>query len=272
MPLCFQIMFETFNTPAMYVAIQAVLALYASGRTTGIVLDSGDGVSHTVPIYEGYALPHAIQKTYLGGQDITAFMRKLLNDTIHFTTLPMDTKVACDIKEKLCYVAQDYERECELSAQSSCLEKTYTLPDGNEITVGNECFQVPEVMFKPHLIGSDSKGIHELMFRSIQKSSIDIQKDLYSNILLAGGNTMCSGLPERLQQEINSVAPGSTEVKIKAPSERAFSTWIGGSILMSLSTYHQMWITREEYSDYGPSIVHSKCYWWQFCIECSVIE
>merc|ERR1712161_24751 len=212
-----QIMFETFNVPAMYVGIQAVLSLYASGRTTGIVMDSGDGVSHTVPIYEGYALPHAILR------------------------LDLDT----EMKE---------------ATESSDKEKTYELPDGNIITVGSERFRCPEVMFQPSFIGKEAAGIHDTTFASIMKTDVDIRKDLYANVVLSGGTTMFAGIGERMTKELTALAPSTMKIKVVAPPERKYSVWIGGSILSSLSTFQQMWISKGEYDESGPTIVHRKCF------------
>jgi len=255
-----EIMFEDFHVPSMYVAIQAVLSLYASGRVTGVVLDSGDGVSHTVPIFEGFACPHGIQRINLAGRDLTEHMSKLLQHSGTTLTTSAELEIVRDIKEKLSYVALDFEAEqAQYESNPGSIDKQYELPDSSVITVGSERFTCPELLFKPSLNGSQDAGIHEVTNNSINKCDIDIRKDLYSNVVLSGGSTMYEGIDKRMEKDLTTLAHNGMKVKIAAPKERKYSVWIGGSILSSLSTFADMWITKKEYDEQGADVVHKKC-------------
>lgn len=247
-----EIMFEAFNFPAMYVSVQAVLAVCASGRTTGCVLDSGDGVTYAVPVYEGYCLPHTVTRLDLAGYDLTEYLMKLLNERGY----TVERETVSDIKEKFVYVALDFDEETKI--ESSDREKSYELPDGNMIVINNERFRCSEVLFQPSLIDKNVSGIHDIMFRSITKCDIDLHIDLFSNIVISGGNTMLPGIADRLKKEM--ILTTDCKVKIIAPPERKYSTWIGGSILASLSTFQSMWMSKQEYDEVGSSIVHYKCF------------
>mmetsp|Transcript_4798 Transcript_4798/g.7092 ORF Transcript_4798/g.7092 Transcript_4798/m.7092 type:complete len:375 (-) Transcript_4798:55-1179(-) len=254
------IMFETFNVPALYVSIQAVLSLYASGRTTGIVLDSGDGVSHTVPIYEGYSLPHAIQRMNLAGRDVTDYLMSILSERGYEFTTTAEREIVRDIKEKYAYVAQDYQAELSNAENSTACEVEYDLPDGSKMTIGSERFRCAELLFQPSFIGSEMTGVHETTFNSIQKCDIDIRRDLYKNIVRSGGNTKFPGIKEHLENELRKMSPTNAEIKVKAPFYRKLSAWIGGSIFSSISTFETMLITKDEYDEVGAKIVHRKCF------------
>jgi len=250
-----EVFFETFGAPALYVQNQAILSLYASGRTTGVALDSGDGVTSAVPIFEGFALPHAVQRIDVGGRDITEYLQLLLRKAGHTFHTSSEMEIVRDIKEKLGYVAFNIAEKQEADDEP---EVPYKLPDGSTINIGMEKFRAPEVLFNPSLIGLEYQGIHQALVNSIAKCDIDIRRTLFSDIVLAGGSTLFAGFGDRLLSEVRRLAPRDTKIKIWAPPQRILSPWIGGSILASLTTFKNMWVTKKEYEESGKSIVYRK--------------
>eukprot|EP01083_Nonionella_stella_P087657 243923_1 len=296
-----QLIFETFNFAGGYIENSAVLSLYAAGRNTGIVCESGGSVTHIVPIYEGFSLPHAILKMDIGGDQLTEYLLRLLNERCDMiSTNTKKREIAKDIKEKLCYVALDYDEEIQ-----EIESKKYELPDGSIIQIGQEAVQVPEALFHPNLILEPSthpqmidiefrktlidgyikayyaksihqdtfkllckyaapieyhQGIHELIYESWMKCDVDIRHELHTNIVLSGGSSMFTGITDRLRTSIpeymRSYASG---IRVINPPEGKYSAWLGGICQLAMLFSFDRWITRDEYNESGPSIVHRKC-------------
>ncbi|KAI8361183.1 actin 3 [Mortierella sp. GBAus27b] len=249
-----EIMFETFKCPAYLDYNQAVLSLYASGRTTGIVLDSGLDITQAVPIYEGYAIPSAIRRLDFGGRALTDLLQQSIFEC-HLLRLK-HVRTVRDIKEKHCYVAQDYQLELDEAQHLTNANENYKLPDGTHIAIGEPRFHAPEALFQPSMIGMKDEGIHELLANAVKSCAVDIRCSMYSNIVLAGGNTMFPNIDGRLYKELSIIATSRRNLTIVAPPERKYSAWIGGSVVASLSTFQNACISRQDYFEYGPSVVH----------------
>lgn len=251
-----EIFFETFNVPALFVSMQAVLSLYATGRVTGVVLDSGDGVTHAVPIYEGFAMPHSIMRVDIAGRDVTRYLRALIRKEGFYFRTTAEFEIVRSIKEKVCYLSNNPMKEENMETEKFL----YTLPDGNTLEIGPARFRAPEILFRPHLIGEECEGLHEILMYSIQKSDMDLRKMLYQNIVLSGGSTLFKGFGDRLLSEIKKHVTKDTKIRIAAPQERLYSTWMGGSILASLDTFKKMWISKREFDEEGQRAIHRKTF------------
>jgi len=256
------VMFEVFCAPSVYIGNTAVLSLYASGRTSGCVFESGHGVSNAVPVYEGYALPHAIQQLSWGGQDANGYLVNLLRDRGYLFTTPSELDSVCRIKEVLGEVALNYKASCSrfLGKNGHKFEKKFVLPDSSVISIGKERLQVAEAFFQPDLMGQKDVGIHKTIVHSIRKCDLGVSRLFFKNIILSGGSTLFKGIEHRLLGELKKVVPADMAVNVIAPAERRYSAWIGGSMLSSFSTFPCMLMTKADFDEHGASIVHRKCF------------
>ncbi|ETN61981.1 actin-related protein 2 isoform X1 [Anopheles aquasalis] len=262
-----EVMFEKYGFDSAYIAIQAVLTLYAQGLISGVVIDSGDGVTHICPVYEEFALPHLTRRLDIAGRDITRYLIKLLllrgyafNHSADFETVRM-------MKEKLCYIGYDIEMEQRLALETTVLVESYTLPDGRMIKVGGERFEAPEALFQPHLINVEGQGIAELVFSTIQAADIDMRSELYKHIVLSGGSTMYPGLPSRLEREIKQLylervlkndidKLSKFKIRIEDPPRRKDMVFIGGAVLAEVTKDRDaFWMSKAEYQEQGLNVL-----------------
>jgi len=249
-----QIHFEKFNVKGLFIGNKSVLPLFCSGTDTGTVCDFGEHLNWVVTVFEGYNLPYSIQYFNIGGRDLTDKLIQLLSQK-GINVKRKDYHIIKDIKENFCYVGADrYLEEEKKTVQESLIE----LPDGQQITLTNEKFLCPEPLFNPKLVGKSHINYSEVCYHSITKADSDIRKDLFANIVLSGGSSLFPGITERIYKDLKCMS-GNFPVDVKTFQDRKFGTWQGGSILTSLSSFSERWITKEEYDECGPSIVYRKC-------------
>ena len=253
--LCSEVMFETFRSPAVYVEHPAVLSLYGSARTTGLVILAGEGPSLLYPVYQGFTISRAVSRHNVTGRDLTEFLQKLLlgNSDLSWANRG-DLDLVRDMKERLCSLALDYNQEMEVNPFS----RSYRLPDGKLVRVGNERFLCPEAFFQPGLVGSEEPGIHRAVNSSILACDLDVRRSLYSNMIMSGGSTLLPGFSDRLTREMSRLTPGSVRLKVHNIPWRKYLVWTGGSIYSSISSYKAAFLTRQEYEEHGASAIHNR--------------
>lgn len=261
------VMFERYQFGGVYVAIQAVLALYAQGLSSGVVVDSGDGVTHIVPVYESVVLNHMTKRLDVAGRDVTRNLINLLLRRGYAFNRTADFDTVRQIKEKLCYVSCDLDFDTKLSNETTTLVHNYELPDGRIIKVGSERFEAPECLFQPSLVDVEQQGVGESLFNCIQSCDVDIRSTLYKSIVLSGGSSMYPGLPSRLERELKQqwfakVLKGDPsrmdkfKVRIEDPPRRKHMVFIGGAVLANImADKPHMWISKQEWEEQGARIL-----------------
>jgi len=266
-----QTMFETYGFQGVYIAIQAVLTLYAQGLLTGVVVDSGDGVTHIVPVYEGFSLPHLTRRLNVAGRNITRYLIKLLLLRGYAFNRTADFETVRQIKEQFCYVGYDLELEKRLALETTVLIEKYTLPDGRIIKIGAERFEAPEALFNPNLVDVETPGMGDLVFDCINKADIDTRAEFYNHIVLSGGSTMYPGLPSRLEKEIRrlyleKVLKGNLQqmqkfkCRIEDPPRRKHMVFLGGAVLAEImKDKTAFWMNKSEYDEQGVNVLR-KCF------------
>jgi actin-related protein 2 len=258
-----QAMFESFGFKEIRIDVQAVLTLYGMGHQTGMVVDSGDGVTHCIPVFEGLVLPNTIRRMNIAGRHLTDYLIKLLLMRGYSFSTSSDFEVVREIKEKLCYVAHDLGKDRKLANETTVLEEDYKLPDGKYVKIGRERFEAAEALFHPILAGRDEEGLSDMLWKSIMSSSMDIRATLFGGIVLSGGSTMFPGISDRIKKDLRTthrqVTGGAKSVNVKFnvedPPYRKHLVYLGGATLARIvnddSSY---WISKKAYEEQGDRV------------------
>ncbi len=249
-----QIMFEKLHVPSLFIVNPGILCLYANAVITGTAVDCGDCLTLCVPGDGGMADTKAMSKKYFGGRRLTSYLTNLLNERENLFQSTGEQYTVKGIKEEACYVALDPK-----AAEKSPPEHACMLPDGNTIKLTTERFMCPECMFNPGLaMGKADKSLQEFVMESVLKCDESLRKAMLANVVLAGGSSMFQGMPERLEKELNAIAPAGLKAEVKAPKNRKYAAWIGGSVISSLSTFKNMWLSKKEYEEGGAAVIAAK--------------
>lgn len=294
-----EIMFEKYNVPAFFLVKNAVLAAFANGRATGLVVDSGATHTSAVPVQDGFVLTQAIVKSPLGGDYITMQCKQYLqeNNIDVVPTYMIAGKELVNEKEKAIWtkkknipevttswhnymvkkVIQDFQN-CVLQVSESPYDENnvssmpavhYEFPHGYHQEFGVERFRIPEAMFDPSvapvrggIVGNTMLGVGHIVTTSVGMCDPDVRPALYGSVVVTGGNSFMQGFPERLNRDLSMRIPSSMRLKLisaNGSAERRFGSWIGGSILASIGTFQQMWISSQEYEEAGKGQIDRKC-------------
>ena len=254
-----EVMFEKFGFAGLAFEIQALLSLFCEGLDTGLVMDSGDGVSHTIPVSQGYVMDDYIRRLNVAGSHVTNYLTKLLLFAGYAFNSSADFEVVRHMKETACYVSYDIARDRKLARDTCVVNKEYKLPNNTKIRIGRERFEAAECLFDPSLLGNESPGIPQMIFQTIIASPLDTRASLYNNILLSGGSTMFPGYPTRITKDLNDIFKTEVmkgedyehhiKIRVIDSFRRKHSVFAGGSFLAQLSNLN--WITKAKYEENG---------------------
>jgi centractin len=246
-----KVLFDTYKIEQIFFASQPILSLFSTSSTSGAVLESGDGVTQSCIIYEGYTIPGSYKRINLGGKEVTEYLQYLLNKKGHELRNSDGFQITKKIKEELCEI-------CSPENENKLEPKNYTLPDDSILEIGDERRLAPEILFNPLIREYEYPGIQEILAESINKTNVDLKLQLYGSILLSGGNTNIKGMKERIYKEIKKLAPKKAKIRLHTPSNPENCCWIGGNIISSLEISKEMWISVKEYMEKGENILHTR--------------
>lgn len=247
-----KILFDTLKIEYLFFASQPVLSLYSTSLTSGAVLESGDGVTQSCIIYDGYSIPNSKKRINLGGRDVTEYLQYLLNRNGYELKNSDGFQITKKIKEEIGEISIDKN----IIENNNEINKKYILPDDSEINIGKERFLAPEILFNPSLKEYEYPGLAEILTDSINQTNVDLKKQLYNTILLSGGNMKMKGMKERIHKEIKKLAPQNIKVRLHTPSNPENCAWIGANIISSLDKCKDMWIQQKEWLESDANVIN----------------
>ena len=253
-----ELMFEKYHVPSFYLAYSSVLSLFAAGHQEGVSVNIGHGLLEIVPVHNGFAVPSAATKLNLAGYELVDWLQKILKENSSLTILN-EKEAIYEIKEKHCYVAQNFDAELQKLRETPDDDATVKLNNNESIKLKEERIRCPELLFKPDMNGLNCNSIHKEIVDTIKKCDEGIQKRLYSSIVVSGGSSLFDGLQKRLESELTKIAPEGTNIKVFSREGREYGSWVGGSTLACLNAFTPMLINQDEYKNEGPAVVHRKC-------------
>lgn len=247
--------FESFMVPHMAFVPQGLCSLYASGRTSGVVLESGEGVTHVTPVYESFAISRGMNRLDIGGGFVTNHLCRLLYERGYSFANSADVLLVQKIKEQHAFVEQEYDKALAMPEGELA---SFEMPDGQHVELSKERFRAPELLFNPTIVQSEMPSLQQFVSSAVKNCAIDTRRALLSSVVLSGGNTLFNGFAQRLQSEVVKFFPGLFgSVKVIEAPDRIYNTWAGAAVLASLDSFKPLMITKEVYDDVGPSVVHN---------------
>ncbi len=252
------LLFDNLGVPALFFASQPILSLFSTSNTSGTVLESGEGVTQSCVVCEGFSLPNSYERYDYGGADVTEYLKILLKKKGYQFYNSTEFRLVNEIKENSCFCISN--KKININDARKGLNKNplnYYLPDGTTVSIGEERLLAPEILFDLDKIGKEYLGLTDIIMSSINKVDIELRQKAYQNILLSGGNTAIRGLLEKLTAEIKNTHKNLV-INLKTTSKPEHCCWIGGNMISTLEIFKRMWVSKSEWSEKGSKIIHVK--------------
>ena len=253
-------LFDYIGIPSIFFASQPILSLFSTSATTGIILESGEGVSQSCIIYEGYSLPNTYERYDFGGGDVTEYLKLAMKKKGYQLFNSNEYRLISDMKEKYCFfLPQKYNLNVENVKKALNSKKiNYYLPDGTTVTLGDERILASEILFNPELIGKEYLGLSDIIFSSINKAEIQLRPKAFENIVLSGGNVFMRGLEDIMKEDIINKCNKIVKINVSTVKEPQISCWVGGNIISSIDIFKKISVSKTEWEEKGSKILHVK--------------